>query len=62
MTMLLTYPENLEVLTPAASDIEDILNDILPTVKEHAEQGDDPKAILDCVNTCLLYTSPSPRD
>ena len=62
MTMLLTYPENLEVLTPAASGIEDTLNNILPTVEAHAEQGDDPKAILDCVNTCLLYTSPSPRD
>ena len=57
MTMNVNYPNltELEVLTPAASVLEDSLRETLSTVSEYAEKGDDPKG-------CLLYTSPSPRD
>lgn len=52
MTMNVNYPNltELEVLTPAASGLEDSLRETLSTVSEYAEKGDDPKGILNCVN------------
>ena len=32
------------------------------TILEMAKQIDDPEEIKELIRTCLLYTSPSPRD
>ena len=56
MTLLLTYPENLQPLEPAACDLQEVLQDILPRVEEHAEQGDDPKGIMNAINAAYSYS------
>ena len=56
MTLLLTYPENLQPLEPAACDLQEVLQDILPRMEEHAEQGDDPKGIMNAINAAYSYS------
>ena len=43
------------------NEIEDVLEKIMPTIQDHSNSEEVIRKALTCLS-CLLYTSPSPRD